>query len=448
MSAAADIRDLAARALAEAERAGADEADLRVFESRELQLVVRLGEVEVLKEAGDRGVALRVFKGRRRAVVGTTELDPAGLERLAREAVALAAVCEPDDTHRLPAPDLFAAELPDLDLCDDGAAPDTAAAIALARDLEAATLGADPRIDNCQQSRFTRGLTRTVYVTSNGFAADWRRTGYSLAIQPVARGRNGERVTDAWFQRAPHFADLRDVEVLAAEAARRVLRRLDARRAPTGAFPVVFEPRMAARLAAMVFRCVSGTAVWRGLSYLADRRGERVASERFTLVDDPHRPRGLGSRPCDGEGLACRRLALVDGGALRSFATDLESARRLDLPPTGHGLWGGGVGPSNLHVLPGDQSPEAIIAGAGRGLVVIDMMGQGFDATSGHWSQGCTGLWIEDGAVSHPVSEVTVAGHLDEVLGGVDAVGDDLDFSLGAVTAPTLRVAAMTVAGG
>jgi len=438
---------LAERALAAARRAGADEADLRLARGREFTAQVRLGEIEVLKEAASSALALRVFKERRVAQFAVSEPGAADLERLAAETLALAAACAPHDLHRLPEPEAYASAWPALDLADPGAGPDTAGRIALARTLEAAALGADPRLDNSQGATFACGSGELLYLTSNGFRGESAASEFSLSVMPVATDSAGEKVTDGWAKRSRHFADLESAEALGAEAARRALRRLEARSAPTGRFPVLFEPRMAARLVGMLFRCLAGDAVWRRRSYLAERLGSQVASPLVTLIDEPHRPRGLGSQPFDGEGLPGSRRVFVEAGRLLAFANDLESARRLGQPATGHGLWGGGVAASNLYLAPGAQSPAAILAGTPRGLLVTGMLGGGFQAASGHWSQGCTGQWIEGGALAYPVREVTVAGNLDAILGAVDAVGDDLDFSLGAVTSPTLRVAELAVGG-
>lgn len=438
---------LAERALAAARRAGADEADLRLTRGSEFTAQVRLGEIEVLNEASSSALALRVFKGRRVAQVVLSEPRAADLDRLAAEALGLAAACAPHALHRLPEPEAYARSLPALDLVDASEGPDTAARIALARALEAAALGADPRIDNSQGATFACGRGALLYLTSNGFRGESAASEFALSVMPVATDCAGEKVTDGWAKRSRHFADLESAETLGAEAARRVLRRLDARSAPTGRFPVLFEPRMAARLVGMLFRCLAGDAVWRRRSYLAERLGTLVAAPVITMIDEPHRVRGLGSRPFDGEGLPGARRVFVEAGRLTAFATDIESARRLEQPATGHGVWGGGVAASNLTLAPGPQSPAALIAGTARGLLVTGMLGGGFQTASGHWSQGCTGHWIENGALAYPVREVTVAGNLDAILGAVDAVGNDLDFSLGAVTSPTLRVAELAVGG-
>ena len=269
-----------------------------------------------------------------------------------------------------------------------------------------------------------------------------------MSLMPVARDGAGDRVTGSWSARALHLEDLAAPEDLGGEAAYRVLRMCDPRPAPTGEAAVIFESESAARMMGLLLQCLSGDSVWRGQSYLAGRMGEDIAASLLSFVDDPHLPRGLGSRPFDGEGLAGARRVLVGVGRLESWLLDLESARRLGLPPTGHGSWGGGVAPSNIFAEDGEGTLADLIASTERGLVVTGYMGSGFEAASGHWSQGVEGLWVENGQVVHPIKGATIAGNLDAVLRGIDAVAADRDPSRGSLTAPSLRVGSMTVSGG
>ncbi len=440
-------RDLAHRVLEAARLAGAEQADLRFEQGRASTTQLRMGELEVLKESAGRSLSLRVFTGRRKAVLSSTEADPALLCAMAAEAVDLAGRCAVDEFNLLPEPELHAVDLPNLDLDDPAPAPEAAERIAIAEAAEAAALALDPRIDNSQGAAYETAAIETGYFTSHGFESLRRSSRHAIWVRPVAREAGGERVTDMWSSRSRHRDDLDEPALVGAEAARRTLRKLEARESPTGRFPIIFEAPMAARVLRMLFACLAGDAVRRGRSYLAGRLGERVAAPLLTLIDDPHRHRGLGSRSCDGEGLPGTRRVFVDAGLLTAFATDLESARRLDLPPTGHGLWGGGVASSNLYCAPGDSGPEEIIAQTERGLLLTDMMGSGFQAASGHWSQGCAGLWVEGGKVAYPVREATIAGNFEDLLMGIDAIGDDLDFGRGAVASPTLRVAELALAG-
>lgn len=441
------IREIAEKTLNAAMAAGADEAEIFVREHREFQTTVRMGEIETLKEAESKSLALRVYKNRCKAVVDSSDFRPEKLEKLAGEAVGLAGVTAADDYHRLPEPELYAASWPDLDLFDPHEPPSTEKRIAMAHRAENAAMEVDDRIDNSMGGNFAQSRGDMLIMTSNGFTGGYPFSVYSLSAVPVAKDSKGDRSRDFWFTRALHAEDLMDADEVGHRAAERALRMCDARRAATGDVPVVFEANAASRLLAMLFGCISGSAVWRKQSYLGDRLGDQIASEIISIVDDPLRPRGLGSQPFDSEGLLAGPLRVVDGGKLAHFMHDLESARRLKQPVTGHGSWGGGVAASNLYVENGEGTLADLIAGVERGLLVTGYMGSGFNTVSGNWSQGVEGLWIEGGKVAYPVKGATIAGHFDEVLKGIDALAGDLDFDLGTMIAPSLRVKSMTVSG-
>ncbi len=441
------IREVAERTLNAAMAAGADEAEVLVREHREFSTTVRMGEIENLKEAESKSLALRVFKNRCKAVVDSSDFRPPQLEKLAAEAVALAGVTAPDDYHRLPEPELYADRWPDLDLLDAGEGPSTEERIDMAKRAEAAALGADARIDNSMGGSFGQTRGDMLLQTSNGFRGGYPFSVYSLSAVPVAKDSKGDRSRDYWYSRSLHSADIMDAEEVGLRAAERALRMCDARRAPTGEVPVIFEANAAGRLVMLLFGCIAGSAVWRKQSYLGERLGEQVASELVSVLDDPLRPRGLGSQPFDSEGVPAKKLRVIDQGRLANFMHDLESSRRMDQPVTGHGSWGGGVAASNLYVENGEGTLADLIVGVDRGLVVTGYMGSGFNGVSGHWSQGVEGLWIEGGKVAYPVKGATIAGHFDEVLGGIEALAGDLDFKLGTKIAPSLRVKSMTVSG-
>jgi len=441
------IREIAKKTLAAALKAGAEQAEIFVREHREFSTNIRMGEIETLNEAESRSLALRVYRGGRKAVVDSSDFRPEKLESLAAEAVNLAGVTAPDDYHRLPEPELYAKDWPELDLRDGGEGPSTEERIDMARRAENASMEADARIDNSMGARFAQSRGDMVLVTSNGFSGGYPFSVYSMSAVPVAKDSKGDRSRDFWYTRALHAEDLLSPEEVGLRAAERALRMCDARRAPTGEVPVLFEANAAGSLVALIFSCIAGSAVWRKQSYLGDRLGEIVASDKISLVDDPLRPRGLGSQPFDGEGLGVSPLRVIDKGELKHFLLDVESSRRMDMKPTGHGSWGGAVSASNLYIEPGEGTLADLIASTDRGLLVTGYMGSGFNAVSGHWSQGVEGLWIEGGKVVYPVKGATIAGKFDEVLGGIDRVAADLDFSLGSKIAPSLRVRSMTVSG-
>jgi len=272
---------------------------------------------------------------------------------------------------------------------------------------------------------------------------------FSLSVAPLA-SRNGQMQRAGWWTADRKLARLEHAESVGREAARRALRRLDARRVSTTVCPVIFEPEVAVSLLRHIAGAVSGSALYRRASFLLDRLGEQVAAEGVTIVDDPLIPGGAASRPFDGEGVASSRRTIVERGVLRSYLLDSYSARRLGLRPTGHASRAPGdaphVGPTNFHLQPGPHSREAIIGSVSRGLYVTDLLGFGVNLVTGDYSRGAAGQWIENGELTHAVEEITIAGNLRDMLAGISMVGSDL-LVRGALAAPTLKLEQLTVAG-
>jgi PmbA protein len=445
-----DLRSLAVDLVARARAGGARAADVIAGESDGLEVGVRLGEVEKVSQARERRVGLRVFVGDSTAIVSTADLDRTSLDALAHEACALARATAADPHAGLPDQRDLAIEQPDLDLYDPEVERFTPeAGLARARDAEAAALAAAAEITNSERAEFSCGGGQTVYASSLGFVGAYSGSRFGLAVVPVAT-RDGVMQRDHWYTADRKLARLDPAAEVGREAARRTLRRLGARRVPTCECPVVFDPDTAASLLRSLAGAISGPALYRRASYLLGRIGEPVASPLVTVIDDPLRPGGLGSRPFDGEGVASRRLTVVEGGVLRSYLLDSYSARRLGMAPTGHAVRAAGdapsVAPSNLHLVPGPHGPEAIIGSVHRGLYVTELIGFGVNLVTGDYSRGAAGLWIEGGELTHAVEEITIAGNLLDMLTDVDMVGNDLRFRT-SCAAPTLRVARMTVAG-
>jgi len=260
---------------------------------------------------------------------------------------------------------------------------------------------------------------------------------------------------DGWWSSARRLADLESPESIGQEAARRALRRLGARRVPTQRVPIVFAPETARSLIGSLFEAVSGDAIWRCASFLAGMLGERIAAPALTLIDDntmllPSGMGGFGTSPFDGEGLPARRTLVVEDGVLQSYLLNTYTARKLGMKSThnaSRGLAGApGIGCGNLYLEPGTLTPEQIIAELPAGLYVTSLMGFGVNVVTGDYSRGATGLWIENGALTHAVEEVTIAGNLAEMLMNLTAIGNDLEFR-GAIASPTLRIDGMTIAG-
>jgi PmbA protein len=446
-------REIVERALERAKRAGADAADALLVESDTIEARVRGAEIDFVKQAREHTLGIRALVrgagGLRSALTSTSDLGLGAVDRMAQETVALARATAEDPAAGLPEED-FAHDLPDLALFDprdrDVAVE---ARIAEARIAEAAAREADPRIVNSEGSQVASDFSRVLYGDSRGFFGEYPVATHSLFSEPVARD-NGGMQRDYWMTTARRLADLEDAAAVGRRAAERALRRLGARRAATCEVPVIFDPVTAPSLLGHLLACVNGYAIYRGTSFLAERLGERIASPLVTVIDDGRRPGGLGSKPFDGEGQPTRRNVVLDKGHLRGWLLDSYSARKVGGVSTGNAARGPGsaptVAPTNLWLEPGEQTLEEIIAETERGLLVTELIGMGFQPVTGDYSRGAAGLWIEAGEIAYPVDEVTIAGNLGEMLSSIDRVGSDLLW-LSRTASPSLRIAAMTVAG-
>jgi PmbA protein len=451
-----DLESLTADVVAMAMKAGGSDAEAVVREGDEFSVTVRLGEVETLKESGSRGLGLRVFQGTRSASTSTSDLTPAGIRQLVEGAMALATVTEPDPFTGLAETAEFGSLPGDLHLhFDDVYSLSGPERIEWARRAESAALAADPRITNSDGGSFEAATGRKVLANSRGFVGGYRTSYAGVSAAPLAMDADGKMQRDGWWSSARSFALLETPESVGAEAARRTLRRLGARRVPTQRVPIVFAPEVARSLIGSVFEAASGDSIWRHASFLAGKLGEAIAVPSLNIVDDnamllPSGAGGFGTSPFDGEGLPSLRTVVVHGGVLQTYLLNTYSARKLGMKSThnaSRGLAGTpGIGCGNLYVEPGTLTPEEIIAGVPSGLYVTGLMGFGTNIVTGDYSRGATGLWIENGELTHAVEEITVAGNLAEMLGNVTAIGNDLVFR-GSVASPTLRIDGMTIAG-
>jgi PmbA protein len=454
-----DLESLTADVVALAMKAGASDAEAVVREGDEFSVNVRMGEVETLKESGSRGLGLRVFLGTRSASTSTSDLTPDGIRQLVEGAMALAQVTEEDPFTGLPESAEFGSctlKTGDLHLYyDDVYSLDGKERIEWARRAESAALAADPRITNSDGGSFDAATGRKVMANSRGFVGGYRTSYAGVSAAPLAMDANGQMQRDGWWSGARRMADLDSPEAVGKEAARRALRRLGARKVPTQRVPIVFAPEVARSLIGSVFEAASGDSIWRHASFLAGKLGAPIASPTLTIVDDnamllPNGAGGFGSSPFDGEGLPSLRTVVVENGVLQTYLLNTYSARKLGLKSThnaSRGLAGTpGIGCGNLYLEPGPLTPEEIIAQTHTGLYVTSLMGFGTNIVTGDYSRGATGLWIENGQLTHAVEEVTIAGNLAEMLMNVTAIGNDLVFR-GSVAAPTLRIDGMTIAG-
>ena len=452
----ADLATLAADVVAQAIKGGATDAEAVAREGDEFSVNVRMGQVETLTESGSRALGLRVFLGTRSASTSTSDLTPGGIRQLVEGALALARVTEEDPFTGLPDAGEFGSIDGDLHLYfDDVYSLPSSERIEWARRAEAAALAADPRIANSNGASFDAATGSKVLVNSRGFAGSYRTSYAGISVSPLAVDANGAMQRDAWWSSARRMADLESPESVGREAARRALRRLGARRVPTQQAPIVFAPEVARSLIGSVFEAASGDVIWRGASFLAGKLEESIAAPAVTVLGDntmllPSGVGGFGTSPFDGEGLPSRCTVVVQDGILRSYLLNTYTARKLGMQSThnaSRGLAGTpGIGCGNLYLRPGKQTPEEMIAEVQSGLYVTSLMGFGTNIVTGDYSRGATGLWIENGQLTHAVEEITIAGNLKEMLRNITAIGNDLEFR-GAVASPTLRIDGMTIAG-
>jgi PmbA protein len=448
---AARLESIATRLVDQARQRGADVAEASASSGWELTAKVRLGEPELVQEAGHRSVALRVMRDRRVAVTSTSDWTEAGLERCVSDALSLVELSERDEFAGPADPALLSkGPYPDLDLFDDSLDQLGAdKALEFAERAERIALDTDPRLTLSEGATWSRLTGWSALVLSSGFSAVRRGSFASLSVMPVAEDEGGKKRRGHYWTGSRHLSGLESLERVGEQAAQRTLRQLGARKVPTCQVPVVFDSDAARSLLSSFIGCTLGSAIWRRSSYLAEREGTKVASPLVTIIDDPLIPRGPGSRVFDGEGIAARRNVVVEDGVLQTFLLDSYCGRKLKKASTASaGRSGGGVGPgtSNLILQPGSQSPEDVVASTPRGLFVTEMMGFGFNAVTGDFSRGASGFWIEDGKLAFPVSEITISSNLDQMLQNIDAVGNDLVLKT-SLASPTLRVSQMTIAG-
>jgi PmbA protein len=440
------LADRADKLVAAARRAGADQADALAVRAVSLSVDVRDGAVEESQRSEGDDLGLRVLVGRQQAVVSTNDLKAGGFAALAERAVAMARAAPEDRFAGLADASLLATDFPALDLVDADI-PDVNVLEKLAREAETAGL-AVAGVTKSGGASASAGISGVVLVTSHGFHGTTMASRYGIAMTAIAgEGTGMERDYD--FSSTLHARDLEPAQVIGRRAGERATKRLNPRKVATRRVPVVFDSRVSGSLVGHLASAANGSAIARKTSFLREKLGAQVFPSGITIIDDPLRPRGLRSRPFDAEGIAGRRLTLVQGGVLASWLLDCATARELDLKTTGHAQRGvsstPSPGPSNLHLAAGTKTPDELIADIDEGLYVTDMIGMGVNLVSGDYSRGASGFWIEKGECTYPVSEVTIAGHLLEMFANLEPA-NDLVFRYG-TNAPTVRVEGLTVAG-
>ena len=440
------LSTLAQRLVEAARRAGADAADAVAVRGVSQGVEVRDGRVEESERSEGDDVGLRVLVGRRQAVVSTNDTRGDAVTKLAERAVAMARVAPDDPYAGLADPTLLARKIPDLDMLD----PVTPPVIELerrAREAEAAGLAVSG-VTKSGGASASAGIAGMVLVTSTGFHGSYLRSSHGIFMTAIA-GDGTAMERDYDYSSAQHAGDLDSPESVGRKAGERAVARFGPRKVATCKVPVVYDPRVSNSLVGHLVAAANGASVARKTSFLKDRLGQQLFGNNIRIIDDPLRVRGLRSQPFDAEGVAVKKLAIVDHGVLASWLLDSATARELGFVTTGHAHRGVSSAPSpgsyNLHLEAGAPSPAELISDIKQGFYVTDLIGSGVNGVTGDYSRGASGFWIENGEITYAVSEMTIAGHLLEMFKSLSPA-NDLEFRYG-VNAPTLRIEGLTVGG-
>ncbi|MGH9515942.1 MAG: TldD/PmbA family protein [Terriglobales bacterium] len=446
-----DLKELGQDLVQRAMRGGATAAECVIREGDEFSTLVRLGEVETLKESGSRSIGVRIFNGKRAASTHSSDFTAAGLDRMLKSALELSKITSEDPFAGIPDASQLGSLSGDLDLysADVYSLPGEER-ISYARRAEKAALDADPRIKNSEGGSFDAATGHKILANSHGFVGEFRRSYCSVAAIPIAQDEKGGMQRDYWFSVARNLERLESPEHVGKVAAQRTLRRLGARKVKTQQAPIIFDPLVANSILGHIFEGVNGDSVYRGASFLAGKLGEKIAASQVTVIDDGTMVGGFGTSPFDGEGIPTRRTVVIENGVLKSYVLNTYTAKKLGLQTTANasrGLAGTpGIGPGNYFLQPGARTPQQLIGDVKEGLYVTEFLGMGVNLVTGDYSRGASGIWISGGELTFPVEEITVAGNLKDMFLNISEVANDLEFR-GSVASPTIRIDGLTVGG-
>jgi PmbA protein len=432
--------------IATAKKAGADAADALFVANVASSVSYRLGKLEDVERAESSDVGLRVFVGQKIAFVSSTDFSHEAIAALPGRAVAMAKLAPEDKFATLAPQDRLATSFPVLDLEDDSE-PSADLLVERARAVEDAAMQVKG-VTNSEGGGAGFGRTTIALATSGGFFGRYAGTNHSIGVS-VLSGQGTEMERDYDSATTRRSADLESAEIVGRRAGERAVARLNPRKVKSQAVPVVFDPRESAGLIGHLAGAISGTAIARGVSFLKELMGQQIFADGVNIVDDPHLLRGLRSKPFDGEGVANKKLAVIENGVLKTWLMDCASARQLGLQTTGHAARGTSGPPhpssTNFYMEPGKYSPEELIADIKQGFYITELLGMGVNTVTGDYSRGASGFWIENGKIAYPVAEVTIAGNLKDMYRALTPASD-LVFRYG-TNAPTCRIEGMTVAG-
>ena len=439
-------QDILESALKGAKVAGADAADALLVENVSASVSYRLGKLEDVERSESYDLGLRVFVGHKVAFISSTDFSKGSLAQLPGRAVTMAKLAPEDKYAGLAPRERLARVFPELDI-EDKNEPAAETLVEWARGAEGAAM-AVAGVTNSEGGGASFSRTGVALATSEGFFGAYAGTSSGIGVAVVAgEGTGMERDYDQASAR--HVSDLEGAEAIGRSAGERTVKRLNPRKVKSQAVPIVYDPRASSSLVGHLASAISGSSIARGVSFLKEMMGKAVFGPAINIVDDPHRVRGLRSKPFDGEGVANRRWALIENGILQTWLLDCASAMQLGLSTTGHAARGTGgppmPSPTNLYMEAGTLAPKALIADIKQGMYVTELIGMGVNGVTGDYSRGAAGFWIENGEIAYPVSEITIAGNLKTMFQHLTPASD-LEFKHG-TNAPTIRIEGMTVAG-
>jgi len=445
-----DHIDTLSLVLQKAKALGADAADAVLFETVDVNRGIRLGKPEGLERSESKGLGLRAFVGHRQAIVSTSDTSPESLAELAEHCVSMAKVTPPDADSTLAPMGLYPTSIENLDLFDKEE-PTSEWLLEQCHTAEEAARSVKG-ISNSEgaEAHYSKSVISLAIATGKGvsFAESYPSSNFSVSVSVLAgSGTNMERDYD--YTSARHRNNLTDAAAVGLSAAQRTLKRLNPRKVATCQVPIVYDPRVSKNLVGIFAGAISGSAIARGASFLKDSMGKEIFAKGVTIIDDPHIKRGLGSKPFDAEGVKNNKLLLLQNGVLKSWLLDMRTANKLKLETTGRATRGIASPPSpsstNLYMQAGDVSVTDLLAPIKSGFYVTETFGGGVNQVTGDYSQGASGFWIENGEIAYPVSEITIAGRLQDMFKKLTPA-NDLALRY-ATNAPTVRIESMTVAG-
>lgn len=448
-----DYKNLATELVTAFRKQGADAADVFIVTSNGFNTTVRLGQIEKLQQNISKGLGMRIFKNNATALTYTTDFTDKSVRELVSQTMDIVKVSNPDEYNGLAPKELLGAYAGKLMIFDESLVRVTPEKkIEMAKEAEAAGREFDRRISNSQGASFSDSTSEVTLANSDGFVGQYRGTSSNLSVNLLAE-ENGVKQTDFWFTFNRYFNKLASPKSVGQKAAERAVKKLGARKVKSQKVPVVIDPYVSRLLVSLVFGAASGGSIYRKSSFLIDKVGSEIASPLVTILDDATKTDGPSSRPFDAEGVKSQPVTLVEKGVLKTYVCDSYSARRLKLKPTGSTSRSYQslpfVGSTNSYIVAGTSSPPEIVKSVKNGLYLTGLLGfgQGNNNVTGDFSLGAVGFWIENGEITYPVQEITLAGNMLSVLKNISMVGNDLDFKFGGLAAPTLLVSEMTIGG-